>query len=243
MKKIFLILIFLILFINIKALENNSNEKEIISVTKYYKTVYYNGKLNEKEMFRNFVNTVEISQEEYDSIQIEIQAKSLVETSYKKLTSSIIKNGNNFRYKAELVWKNMPSTRSYDIIGIGFYSNVKVKNGTLNFLQEYCKNNNDCQNSYSNYSQIFSNGIGTSFKLPEGKLTKLKQVLYFDVVKNTQSVITSQIAASDYSHATSNVSLSNSQKYIVNTSGIVLNGVSSYYDNINASKAIWSGKW
>lgn len=243
MKKMILLLIFLMIFMDVNAVESNLNEKEIILVTKYYKTIFRNGRLDVNDVLRNTTKTIEISQSEYENASVKFQEQNLVETTYKKLISSISKNGNYFRYKAELQWKNIPSTRSYDIIDIGFYSNVSIKNNTLYFSQEYCTSSNDCYNSFNNYSQIFTNGVGTSFKLPSGNLNTLKQVLYFDVIKNTSNTITSQIAVSDYSHATSNVSLSNSQKYIVNTSGIVLNGVSSYYDDINSSKAIWSGKW
>lgn len=42
------------------------------------------------------------------------------------MTTSILSNGNRYRYKVVLEWENMPSTRSYDVIGIGFLASVKV---------------------------------------------------------------------------------------------------------------------
>ena len=62
--------------------------------------------------------------------------RGTVETTYKKVVSTLSKNSNYFRYKISVTWKNIPSTRSYDIIGIGFLGSVKVRND-LNFIQEY----------------------------------------------------------------------------------------------------------
>lgn len=138
MKKMILLLIFLMIFMDVDAVESNLNEKEIILVTKYYKTIFRNGRLDVNDVLQNTTKTIEISQLEYENASVKFQEQNLVETTYKKLISSISKNGNYFRYKAELQWKNIPSTRSYDIIGIGFYSNVSIKNNTLYFSQEYC---------------------------------------------------------------------------------------------------------
>ena len=44
------------------------------------------------------------------------------------MIATISKNSNKFRYKVTVGWRNMPSTRSYDIIGVGFedeFSRVK----------------------------------------------------------------------------------------------------------------------
>ena len=76
-------------------------------------------------------------------------------------------------------------------------------------------------NSY--FPQTFSGGSGTSFKLPTGALTALKATFYFDVIKTDSSAtIYGQLAASDYSHATSSVTADQSKNYTVTNSGIVL---------------------
>ena len=239
-RKLFLIITMFIFLPFIVKAEENIEQDNNSYITKYYKTVTYNNIVN---AFYNNSVTTEITEEEYNSVDTSQPKSATVETTYKKLTSSITANGNNYRYKAVLQWKIIPSVRSYDIIGIGFYQNVKVKNNNLYFNQEYCISGGSCYNSSVNYPQIFSNGAGTSFALPSGSLSSLKETLYFDVEKNTTATITSQLAASDYSHATSIISLANSKKYTVNANGISLNGVSSYYDNINAAKAYWSGSW
>jgi hypothetical protein len=244
LKKILLLLsLALALPFAINAEEIENNEPDFVSTTKFYKTTTYYGDL--LQIDNKFVNsiTTEITEEEYNNASNNLPKSATVETTYKKLTSTITKNGSYYRYKAELTWKLIPSVRSYDIIGIGFYQTVKVKGNNLYFTQNYCLSNGNCYNSSVNYPQIFTNGAGTSFALPSGNLSSLKETLYFDVEKNTTATITSQLAASDYSHATSSISLNNSKKYTVNANGISLNGVSSYYDNMSAAKAYWSGSW
>lgn len=247
MKNRFIIILIMILLLlpfitEAKELSNVDDDKLLIETTKYYKTTN-NYAFYKKELTVENSNTIEITKDEYDSFNVQNSKATTVETTYKKLTSSISKNGNFYRYKAKLTWKNIPSVRSYDIIGIGFYQSVKIKNNNVFFAQNYCLNDGSCYNSSINYPQLFSSGAGTSFLLPKGSLSSLSQTFYFDVEKNTTSTITAQLVASDYSHATSSISLKNSKKYSVSSNGIVLNGVSSYYDSINASKTYWSGNW
>ena len=213
----------------------------ILENTKYYKTVTY---LVNSSNINNLPVTYEITEEEYNNANVnEPKASSTIETTYKKMTTSITQNGSYYRYKNVLLWKIAPSTRSYDIIGIGFYNSVKVK-GSTHFEQYYCYTGGSCYTTTTNYPQIFSTGAGTSFLLPSGNLSSLKQTFYFDVEKNTTATIIRQLAAGDYSHATSSISQTNSKKYSVNSNGISLNGsIVSYYDNINTATAIWEGTW
>lgn len=233
------------------VLANDEMDCIVVSeITKYYKTITYN-KSNQLYSFNN--NTIsenfEISEEEFNSIKssstiVLSNYSGVTETNYKKMTTTIASNGKYYRYKVVLDWKNIPSTRSYDIIGIGFLGSVKVHNG-LNFTQEYCTSLSNCTTSTTNYPQIFSSGAGTTFKLPTGTLTSLKQTLYFDVEKNTTSTIILQEAYGDYSHATSSISLTNAKKYnVVANVGISLDSsITSYYDAISVAKASWEGTW
>ena len=229
---------------------NQNNDFKIVSEkVKYYKTIIY----KENNLYYSLNNTnsdtIEVSQQEYDnaSLQSKISRSNysdIVETNYKKMTTTISSNGSYYRYKVVLNWKNIPSTRSYDIIGIGFLGSVKVKS-SLNFTQEYCTSVSNCTTSNTNYPQVFSSGAGTTFKLPSGTLTSLKQTLYFDVEKNTTNTIVMQDAYGDYAHATSSISLTNAKKYTMLPSvGISLNSnVSSYYDTIDYARAHWEGSW
>ena len=211
--------------------------------TKYYKTETYSEGIN-----RNRSVTYEITKDEYDSVDAEEALRSnptTVNTTYKSMTSSILTNGSYYRYKNVLNWKTMPSTRSYDIIGIGFLQSVKVHSNTTNFEQYYCYTGGSCYYSYSNTPQIFVSGAGTSFKLPSGNLNTLRQTFYFDVEKNTNSTIYSQYAYGDYSHATSTISQSNAMNYSVIQSGAIYldPSISNYYDSISTATSSWTGSW
>ena len=140
----------------------------------------------------------------------------------------------------------MPSTRSYDIIAIGFLPSVKVHNNTTYFSQYYCySDGSGCYTTYTNYPQVFIDGAGTSFALPTGGLNQLRQTFYFDVEKNGTGTIITQNSYADYAHATSTISLANSKKYTVAGSGaIYLNtSISSYYDTMSTAIATWNGTW
>lgn len=230
----------LICFILLLSVVKAEDENIVSENTKYYKTItYLVSSLN-----NNLSVTYEITEDEYNTANIdEPKASSTVETTYKRMTTSITKNGNYYRYKNVLYWKNIPSTRSYDIIGIGHFSTVKV-HGSTHFSQYYCLTSGSCYTTTTNYPQIFSVGAGTSFLLPTGNLSTLKQTFYFDVEKNTSLTLISQEAYGDYSHATSSISLNNSKKYSVGYGGIVLqNSIYNYYDSISETLVELNETW
>lgn len=113
MKKIVLFLSFCCLFMScirfIDASEINlNNEYSLVSQTeKYYKTIT----VNKQVEFQNNLysindetsKTYEITKEEYDNANISISTNSAsIETTYKRLTSSIYQSGNLFKYEAVL---------------------------------------------------------------------------------------------------------------------------------------------
>ena len=235
------------MFILIMPIVTKAEEFKIVSEdTKYYKTITTYNEINTCNFNNNLSLTIEVTEEEYNNANesdISLLATGYTETTYKKMTTSILSNGSYYRYKNRLVWKNMPKVRSYDIIGIGFLSTVKMKNSAI-FEQYYCPENSSCVTSTSHNPQTFTNGAGTTFKLPTGTLTQLEQTYYFDVTKNTSSTLNGQTAYGDYSHATSTITLTNAKKYTVGTTGIVLNSsVTDYYDSITKATATWSGTW
>lgn len=244
MKKIALSIIALCLFIPF-VVDAEVNDEEIVAQTiKYYKTVTFNNNLcsvSLNSLCNNSI-TYEVSKEEFDNSSTEPIRDGLTETTYKRLTSTISTFSSYFKYSANLYWKQMPSTRSYDIIGIGHYGSVKNLGNNTYFEQHYTKSGTN-YTTYTNYPQVFSNGSGTSFQLPSGTITALSQDFYFIVEKNTTSTIVTQLAAADYAHATSTISLNNSKKYWVDSLGITHNGNSPYYDAIDAANAYWSGTW
>ncbi len=252
MKKIDIAVSFLVLTSLLfapKSVFAEENFKLVSEVTKYYKTVTYAPTLlvNSNDLNSNSI-TYEITEEEYNNggkNNLIIASDGIIDTTYKQMTTSILTNGSYYRYKNELIWKNMPASRSYDIIGIGFFSTVKVYSNSTHFSMSYCYTDGSCYTSTTNYPQIFSKGAGTTFKLPTGALRSLKQTFYFDVEKNTINTLNKQEAYGDYSHATGSILLTNAIKYTVNQSlGIVLNSsIAKYYDSIDVAIASWTGTW
>jgi len=253
------VLAFIILFITCMAtvkaeaiIEMDDSVNEVVAeTTKYYKTVTI---LNNSEimtaagMGELSSLTTEISKEEYMNAPIEDGISphaSTVITDYKKLTSSISKYSNYYyKYGANLEWRNMPATRSYDIIGIGFYGSVKIAGG-INFNQSYCNTDGNCYSqNVGHYSYQGKNGYGAMFQLPSGSLKSLSQSISILVEKtNSSSTIIEQIAAADYSHAQKTISYSAAKDFSVDTGGIKLVSNYSYYDSINTADAIWTGTW
>lgn len=166
-----------------------------------------------------------------------------IETTAKKMTTTIVSVNNKYRYKITLEWKKIPSTRSYDIIGIGTDTNVKI-NSSIYFQQNFCYSTNNCSSSIVNTVNPTSTGATSTFQLPSSTIVSLSSYLYFDVSKNTTSTITQLNAYGDYSHATKNISKSNANNHSINRGGIALdNSISDYYDSMTTSKAVWTGSW
>jgi len=188
---------------------------------------------------------MEITEEDYNAESVMPLSDGYVETTYKQMRTTIAKASSKYRYKVTLTWKQMPSTRSYDIIGIGIQSALVYINSSLVFNQTYCVSSNCTNSSSYNSSNTSSTGAGVSFKLPTStSITSLRSYFYFDVSKDTSNTITAMYAFGDYSHATKTISSSNAQGFYVDQSGIVLSSsISSYYDTISTADAFWTGSW
>lgn len=252
------VLAFIILFITCIATVNAeaiTNEDEVVNevvaeTTKYYKTVTI---LNNSEVMTaagmgelsSF--TTEITQEEYENADDDgISPQSSVITEYKKLTSTISKySTKHYKYSASLTWRKMPATRSYDVIGIGYYGSVKLSGG-IEYKQSYCNVDGNCYSENAGYYNYRgSNGYGAMFHLPSGSLTSLSQSISILVEKtNSSSTIIEQVCAADYSHAQKTISYSLAKDFTVDTGGIKLLGDNySYYDSINTASTTWEGTW
>lgn len=256
MKKnllLYICLIFIMfVFLPTIALASEGEFEEVAENTKYYKVVTrYNSSVVSKfaadEYDNPFVQseTFEITKEEYDAVgdsETTIMGSVTVENTYRMVKSSILSDGNYYRYRNYTVWKLMPSVQSYDIIGIGFLASVKL-HGNPTFIQNYCTTT--CSSSTASYMQAFPTGVGATFKVASGNLISLNTEFYFDVEKNTTATVIKQKAYSDYSHAITPVLLTSAMNYQVNsTLGIVLNSsVSSYYDALSVADATWTGSW
>lgn len=253
MKKIicYLFLIMaLFIPINSFAFENTDEQfEEVSEVEKYYKTTTFFNDAKMSTLSINNINssiTEEISKEEYDAYNESNAATNVsasVETTYKKLTSSILSNGSYYRYKAVLTWKNIPKVRSFDTIAIGHYESVKLRGG-LQFSQTYCITGGDCNTVSTYYPNTFTTGAAATFRVPTGDLSSLSQTLYFDVQKATTSTVIKQYASGDYAHAIKSINYIDAQKYKVTNSGIIFDSsVENYFDEIQVARAIWTGSW
>ena len=243
-KRYFVYLLVSLFFIPVFAFASEVDDEFVLvsEETKYYKTITPLFSSSDSQS-----RTYEISKAEYDAVDFENTRSNptTYETVYKSMTSSISANGSYYRYKNVLNWKSMPSTRSYDIIGIGFLQSVKVHNDTTYFDEYYCYTVGGCYHITVNHPQIFISGAGTSFVLPSGDLNQLRQTFYFDVEKASSNTVYTQKAYADYSHATTNVTLTDSKKYsVIQSGGIYLNtSISSYYDAMSTAIATWTGTW
>ena len=242
MKKISI----MIIAIFILTIPSIIKAEEVLSETvKYYKTVTLLNPLeasNDNNYYPSI--TTEVSEEEYNNSDNLIQRDVTVETTYKKLTVSISKfNADYYRYRAILNWKQMPSTRSYDVLGIGHYTSVQVS-GNANFEEYYCLSGGSCYTNTSYYQKITSLGTGVMFALPSGSLSTLKQTLILLVHKtNPANTIVSQVAVGDYAHATSVISYNSAKNFTVDIYGVDVGSNFNYYDDMPFAASSWAGTW
>ena len=253
MKKLFLAITFSVVFLFPFVVYGKevTNEEVLSETVKYIKTTTVTDLLADNSYQSNTVRRTrsyseEVSEEEYNNATEVEQTRNWetsIETTYKKLTTRIIADGSYYKYWCNLTWKIMPSVRSYDIIGIGFNSTVKVRGYPI-FEQWYCTNSSNCFLSYSRYEYSGSTGVGGFFQLATGTLSNLQATLYFYVEKNTSNTIYTLNAYGDYSHATSTVDYSNYTNYSVGIGGITLDSsISDKYDSIQYAKASLSVNW
>lgn len=261
--------------IDAMSIEEYNNNKDlqgeiVSSITKYYRTdIIYPG--NNTMSMRNALpisNTIEVSEEEYnteiqDKESIAINLNSLTngytETTYKKMTSTIISVNSRYRYKNTLVWKRMPSTRSYDIIGIGIDSTVSGISSTKYFSR--IADIEDSVNKVCFYStssnatwNLTGTGYTATFLLPSNtssqKVTSLSSYMYFEVQKLTNTTILTLNAYGSYKHSQQTVSLSGFSGGIsISTGGIgfdasVSTSIQQKFDSMSTAQATWSNlKW
>ena len=216
-------------------LENKDLDAKLVAKdNKYYKTTYTDLSGNSY--------TTEITAEEYEN-QPTTSARGVVTTEYKEMISTISQNGNKFRYKVNLLWRNMPSRRSYDIIGIGFDDPVFI-DSSVYFNFHWCNSSGNCTTDASYYNKKkTSTGGAAVYDLPDNAAS-LSSTLYYDVSKNTSNTITNLIMYGDYAHATSNVSSNNIGDYDITRNGIELwSSIGTKYDAIPCAESYWHGTW
>ena len=227
-------------------MDNKDIEATLESETiEYYKitTVTQNG---------NTTSTSEIiTKDEYENgsqgPQTRASYDGVITTDYKVMRTNISQLSSvQYRYKVTLTWQNMPSKRSYDIIGLGFEPSKVQLNSTIHFQQQYTNSSGTSSTSVTCIQIEGSNGGSAVFKLPTGTMTALSSYMYYNVIKAADNItVTTMYAGGDYAHATSNISEANAQRHSVNHAGgiILEDAVEDYYDAIPVATASWYGTW
>lgn len=242
----------------------NLNGEIVAQTTKYYKTITTYSDVSTYSI-NNATNptsiTIEITEEEYNNSNDELLITPLgntngyTETNYKKMTTTIVKNGNYYRYKNDLVWKRMPSTRSYDIQGIGIDSTVSGVSSSKYFkriadIEDSANLVCYFDNSTSGTWELSGTGYAVNFKLPANTstttVTALSSHMYFDVQKLTSATILTLNAYGDYKHAQKTVSSSVSNGVSIGTDGISFDAsvsvsITESYDSMSTAQATRSG--
>lgn len=192
----------------------------------FIKELFYDG-YQDLMTFNNY-NTLlsnrDISIEEIESNTVSFlrNSKSTYHETQSKYFTIKKSCSNNCIITLVAEWKSNPSIRSYDVIG-AYLKDVDLLN-TPSTTAANTSSNNSSVEIVSN-----TNGFGVSVKLPSGGNNMV--ISQYFKVSNGGTVYGS------YQHATSNISLNNSKKYSIATSGyggvfLFQSSVRNYYDGM-----------
>ena len=248
MQKILILIC--VLFISGVLFPKYVNADEVLAEeVKYYKTVYRENLFGTYSINGEYdVDNIEISKEEYDAFNpattVQPAASNTIETTYKRMITSINKVDGQFVYKNSLSWKNFPATRSYDVISLAHSPSVAIDTA-VQFTTEYCTASGTCYNNRTHNPIINSYGVATIFPLPTGSLSMLNHTVSYTVKKNTTSTITTQYAQGDYAHATKSVNLTDVfAVYPAYGSGIIIPySLLDSFDTFNMTNVPWTENW
>lgn len=234
---------------------DESNAILINKTTKYLKTVTEYTDV-ERDSYGNIINgniissnTYELTKEEYENSDFEntevTRGYTTVTANYRIMTTSLTYSNGTYRYKNSVGWTSMPSVRSYDVIGIGHYSDVTIS-GSPHFVLEYYTTSGTHFTSYFYTAQSWSRGKSATFSLPLPNLSSLTITYYYDVQKVNSGTITSQLASGDYAHGIdSSLTLSQAMNHeVIQSLGILHDSsVANKFDTVPEANVYWSGTW
>lgn len=244
---------------------NKNLHGEIVSqIVKYYKTITINNTniiSSTGHQYLPISETYEITEEEYNRGDETLDKTNssqdgVVTTEYKKMTTTIIKNGSYYRYKNDLQWRKMPKVRSYDIQSIGIDTNVSVVPSSKKFtLFADIKDNDNkvCVVETSSSGTWNVNSLGALITFPLKSDTSSKKVfdmsstMYFDVQKTTNVKIVTLNAYGNYKHAQKKVDSSVGGGVSVGLDGTISFGISvstttrESYDSMSTAQAVVTG--
>lgn len=208
---------------NFKA--KNININNLVKSEKYYKT--------EIDHLNNVVTNTEVTENEFNNYNPNVQTLSVsnfVETQYKKLSLTLSDNHNGYGdIFVGLLWKMIPSTRSFDVIAVRYVGMTDV-DGTQWGRQIWGTNGNYSYVEYGwNGTNINrqDNGFGISMNITNDSTINYLENYIESAVEFTGNF---QWAGASYQHATSNTTLAQSKSYTLAENG--KNGVILFTGNI-----------
>ena len=208
---------------NFKA--KNININNLVKSEKYYKTVI--------DHLNNVVTNTEVTENEFNNYNPNVQTLSVsnfVETQYKKLSLTLSDNHDGYGdIFVGLLWKMIPSTRSFDVIAVRYVGMTDV-DGTQLGRQIWGTNGNYTYVNYGwNGTNINrqDNGFGISMNITNDSTINYLENYIESAVEFTGNF---QWAGASYQHATSNTTLAQSKSYTLAENG--KNGVILFTGNI-----------
>ena len=208
---------------NFKA--KNININNLVKSEKYYKT--------EIDHLNNVVTNTEVTENEFNNYNPNVQTLSVsnfVETQYKKLSLTLSDNHDGYGdIFVGLLWKMIPSTRSFDVIAVRYVGMTDV-DGTQWGRQIWGTNGNYTYVNYGwNGTNINrqDNGFGISMNITNDSTINYLENYIGSAVQFTGNF---QWAGASYQHATSNTTLAQSKSYTLAENG--KNGVILFTGNI-----------
>ena len=208
---------------NFKA--KNININNLVKSEKYYKTVI--------DHLNNAVTNTEVTENEFNNYNPNVQTLSVsnfVETQYKKLSLTLSDNHDGYGdIFVGLLWKMIPSTRSFDVIAVRYVGMTDV-DGTQWGRQIWGTNGNYTYVNYGwNGTNINrqDNGFGISMNITNDSTINYLENYIGSAVEFTGNF---QWAGASYQHATSNTTLAQSKSYTLAENG--KNGVILFTGNI-----------
>lgn len=215
---------------NFKA--KNININNLVKSEKYYKT--------EIDHLNNVVTNTEVTENEFNNYNPNVQTLSVsnfVETQYKKLSLTLSDNHDGYGdIFVGLLWKMIPSTRSFDVIAVRYVGMTDV-DGTQWGRQIWGTNGNYSFVDYGwNGTNINrqDNGFGISMNITNDSTINYLENYIESAVEFTGNF---QWAGASYQHATSNTTLAQSKSYTLaedGKNGVILftGNIGSKYDNM-----------
>lgn len=165
-----------------------------------------------------------------------------------KVIYTIISNidDDTMLYKLDTYWLQIPSTRSYDIMGIGIEAAKVQVNSSVIFREDWRYSSGVADHTTYCYPKTQSTGGSVMFELPSGSLQSLESYMYFTVDKiQGVNTVNSLTATGDYAHATVNVTDNAYNYFSVNyvTGLVVSSPYANSYDEMDEATASFDGTW